>query len=223
MKSCLSPWLLHLMYPLGHRVILPGYFSQITVSGQEHLYSSTPLILAPTHRSRWDALIVPYAAGKLVTGKHLRFMVSADEMLGVQGWFIRRLGGFPVDTRKPGISSLRYAIELLHRRENLVIFPEGNIHHGQPVQRLKPGLARLALQAESLQPGLGIGIVPISIRYAAPLVPWRTRVRVTIGAQLPTAPYTQGNSKQQAVQLTHDLELALKGLHDSSDSLLEAD
>lgn len=203
-----------LVYPLGHRLIIPGYFRHVHIVGQENLLIDKPIILAPTHRSRWDALIVPYAAGKLVTGKHLRFMVSADEMLGLQGWFIRRLGGFPVDTRRPSITTLRYTIELLHRRESLVIFPEGNIHHGQPVQPLKPGLARLALQAESLQPGLDIHIVPMSIKYGSALVPWRTTVQVAIGTPLPVAPYTGGHTKQQAKHLTQALEQALKALHD---------
>jgi len=213
-NSNLSPWLLPLMYPLGRRLILPTYFSRIEVSGQENLLTDAPMILAPTHRSRWDSLIVPYAAGKLVTGKHLHFMVTADEMLGIQGWFIRRLGGFAVDTRKPTIATLRYSIELLRQRETMVIFPEGNIHHGKPVQRLKPGLARLALQAESSQPGLGVNIVPISITYSSPMVPWRSSVQVTIGKPLPVANYTQGSPKQQGNLLTNDLELALKALHD---------
>ncbi len=215
-NSRISPWLMSLMYPLGHQLILPTYFSQIEVTGQENLLAEVPMILAPTHRSRWDALIVPYAAGKLVTGRHLRFMVSADEMLGIQGWFIRRLGGFAIDTRRPTIAALRYSIELLCQRETLVIFPEGNIHHGKPVQRLKPGLARLALQAESSHSGLGVHIVPISIKYDPVMVPWRSRVQVTIGNLLPVANYTQGNPKQQSTQLTNDLELALKALHDGT-------
>jgi 1-acyl-sn-glycerol-3-phosphate acyltransferase len=76
----------------GNYLVLPAFFSKITVTGQENIPLTGGVILAPTHRSRWDALILPYAVGRLVSGRDLRFMVSANEMKGVQGWFIRRLG-----------------------------------------------------------------------------------------------------------------------------------
>jgi hypothetical protein len=37
------------------------------------------VLLAPTHRARWDALLLPLAAGVRVTGRHCRFMVTLDE------------------------------------------------------------------------------------------------------------------------------------------------
>ena len=73
------------MYLLGRHALLPLYFRQIEVIGREHLPLSGPVLLAPTHRSRWDALMIPYAAGRDITGRDLRFLVSEDEMRGVQG------------------------------------------------------------------------------------------------------------------------------------------
>ena len=74
---------------------MPSYFRQLSVSGQEHFPRQGPVVVAATHRSRWDALVVPYAIGYPITGRPLRFMVSADEMEGMQGWLIRNCGGFP--------------------------------------------------------------------------------------------------------------------------------
>jgi 1-acyl-sn-glycerol-3-phosphate acyltransferase len=54
--SRVSPWLTSLFYPLGHYIVLPFYFGKIEITGQEHLPKDGPVILAPTHRSRWDAL-----------------------------------------------------------------------------------------------------------------------------------------------------------------------
>ena len=93
-SSKVSPWLARLIYPLGCYVVLPVYFGRITVSGQENIPRTGPVIVAPTHRSRWDALIVPYAVGRLASGRDLHFMVSANETRGVQGWFISRMGDF---------------------------------------------------------------------------------------------------------------------------------
>ncbi|WP_242041769.1 1-acyl-sn-glycerol-3-phosphate acyltransferase [Alkalinema sp. FACHB-956] len=213
-SSRLSPWLAPIVYPLGHRIVLPAYFSHIKVVGQEHLPTTGPVILAPTHRSRWDAILVPFAAGKHVTGRHLRFMVTADEVTGVQGWFIRRLGGFPIDTKRPGISSLRHGIDLLEAGEMLVIFPEGNIFRDPYINPLKPGLARLALQAETLKPGSQIQIVPMHLQYSDPQVPCRTAVRIEIGPPLSVSQYMTGHSKQDARSLTADLTQALQTLND---------
>ncbi|MBL1175094.1 lysophospholipid acyltransferase family protein [Pantanalinema sp. GBBB05] len=220
--SRVSPWLISLAYPVGRHALLPFYFQQIEVSGQEHLPHSGAVILAPTHRSRWDAFMIPYVAGHDITGRHLRFMVSANEMTGLQGWFIRRMGGFPIDPKRPTIASLRHGVELLQAGETLVIFPEGDIYRDKQVQPLKPGLARLALQAEASRAHLGITIVPISICYSEPLVPWRCRVAIRIGKPLKVADYNTAAPKQQAKKLTDDLQQALSTISDDVDDRSEA-
>ncbi|MEB3279070.1 MAG: lysophospholipid acyltransferase family protein [Lyngbya sp.] len=210
--SPVSPWLAALAYPLGRLLVLPSYFRKIEIIGQENLPKTGPVILAPTHRSRWDALIMPYATGRCVSGRDLRFMVTEDEMKGIQGWFIRRLGGFAVNPRHPSIATLRYGVELLRQGEMMVIFPEGNIFQDNEVHPLKVGLARLALQAESSQPNLNVQIVPISLHYT-PIVPrWGSRVRVNIGAPLAVAHYCQGSAKQNAKHLIADLTTVLTEL-----------
>ncbi len=209
-SSRVSPWLASLVYPLGYHIVLPFYFGEIKVTGQEHLPSEGPVILAPTHRSRWDALIVPYAAGFYATGRHLRFMVSTNEIKGLQGWLIQRLGGFPVDTDRPGIGSFRHGVELLLEGEMLVIFPEGNIFRDRLVHPLKRGLAHIALEVESTQPGLGIKIVPISIKYSQAVPSWGCDVKVDIAPAVSVASYGGKSIKRSAKQLTADLEVVLK-------------
>ncbi|MEO0409787.1 MAG: lysophospholipid acyltransferase family protein, partial [Cyanobacteria bacterium P01_A01_bin.135] len=190
-NSRVSPWLASLAYPLGCKLLLPAYFGQITVSGQQHLPTEGPVILAPTHKARWDALVVPYATGRYVTGRDLRYMVTADEVTGIQGWFIRRLGGFPINTRQPGIASLRYGMEVLQDGEMMVIFPEGGIFRDRELHPLKPGLARLAVQTELAQPGLGVKVVPMSLHYSERMPSQGCDVEVRIGQPLPVADYCQ--------------------------------
>ncbi len=214
-NSHVSPWLASLVYPLGRYCVLPFYFKSLEVIGQENLPKQGPVILAPTHRSRWDALIVPFATGRHVTGRDLRFMVTVDEMQGLQEWFIRRLGGFAVDQKHPTIATLRHGVELLHQGEMLVIFPEGNIFQDHQVHPLKSGLARLALQAETSYANLGLGIkiVPISIHYD-PIIPqWGSNVKVRIGSPLSVPDYCQGSVKKNAQSLMQDLELALNKIN----------
>ncbi|MCL1473505.1 lysophospholipid acyltransferase family protein [Argonema antarcticum] len=213
--SHVAPWFSQLAYPLGRRIILPFYFGEISVTGREHLPTEGPVILAPTHRSRWDSFMVPYAAGRDITGRDLRFMVSANEMTGLQGWFVRRFGGFPVDTEHPGIGSLRHGVELLQNGESLVLFPEGNIFFDNQIHPLKPGLARIALQAEASKSGLGIKIVPISIKYSKSIPHRGCDIKISIGSPLNVADYRTETVKKGAQRLTADLETALRMLHES--------
>lgn len=209
--SRFSPWLTPLAYGLGCWFVLPSYF-RIHVTGQENIPREGAVILAPTHRARWDALLVPYAAGRFVSGRDIHFMVSIDEVQGLQGWLIRRLGGFPVNTRQPAIASLRRGVEVLRNREMMVIFPEGGIFREKPLHPLKPGLARLALQAESSYPGLGIKIVPINIDYEQPMPKFGSRVEISIGKPIEVTDYMGGNTKQNAQRLTTKLGEALRSL-----------
>jgi 1-acyl-sn-glycerol-3-phosphate acyltransferase len=208
-NSRFSPWLTPLAYSLGCWLVLPGFF-RIRITGQENLPHSGATILAPTHRSRWDALLVPYAAGRLVTGRDVRFMVSADEVKGFQGWLIRRLGGFPVNPRQPAIASLRFGLDVLQNREMMVIFPEGGIFRDKTLHPLKPGLARLALQA--VQPDLPVQIVPMHLDYSQEIPSWGCEVTIRIGKPLQVADYQQGNVKQEAQRLTADLTTAINRL-----------
>lgn len=219
-QSHCSPVLTPLAYWLGQRFVLPWYFQHITITGQAHLPTQGPVILAPTHRARWDSIVLPLAAGRPATGRDLRYMVTADEVQGVQGWFIRRLGGFAVNVRRPTIASLRHGIDLLLAGEMLVIYPEGGIFRDREVHRLKPGLARLAVQAQMANPAMPVQVVPVSLHYS-PLVPKRgCTAQVDIGPPLAVNQYIAPTAhadelKQQAKTLTADLQAALVALHEA--------
>jgi 1-acyl-sn-glycerol-3-phosphate acyltransferase len=211
--SGFSPWLTPLSYFLFGKIILPFYFN-LEVNGRENLPQEGATILAPTHRSRWDPLILAHAAGWFVTGRQLRYMVLEEQTKGFQGWFVRRLGGFPVDRDRPSLSTIRYSIELLQNKEMLVLFPEGHILPDNEIKPLKSGVARIALQAASDETDLNLKIVPISIRYEHPAPPpWRCGVRVNIGSALAVDNYRGESVKKASKTLTTDLEKALKELH----------
>ncbi|BAY52170.1 lysophospholipid acyltransferase family protein [Thermosynechococcus vestitus] len=199
------------MYRLVGDVVLRRYFRTLEVQGQERVPQRGPVILAPTHRSRWDALIIPYVTGRRVSGRDLYYMVSHDEMLGLQGWVIAQCGGFPVNTQAPSVSALRTGVELLRQGQALVVFPEGNIFRDRQIHPLKPGLARLALQAAQ-RCEQAIQILPILLDYAQPYPQWGSAVKVIIGAPLSTDNYDASRPKSAAQQLTSDLFRRLQQL-----------
>ena len=204
-------------HSLGYNVLLPSFFRYIQITGTENISSTGPIILAPTHRARWDSLLLflPFLAGGYLTGKKImHFMVSINECQGLQGWFVRKMGGFPVDTRRPSIASMRYSIKLLKERKILVIYPEGDIFRDRLIHDLKPGISRLALNAESYNPGLGIKIIPIAINYSQPYPSWGDNATINIGNPIPVRDYlTGGCIKKDAKLLNSELRSRLHQLN----------
>ncbi|YAI81202.1 MAG: lysophospholipid acyltransferase family protein [cyanobacterium endosymbiont of Rhopalodia sterrenbergii] len=217
-ESSINPWLVKLVYHLGCWLVLPSFFGRIIITGQENIPITGPTIVAPTHRSRWDALIIPRAVGRLVSNRDVRFMVTSTEMTGIQGCLIHHLGGFPIDVKRPGLSSLEHSVALLKAGEMLVIFPEGGIFRDNKVHPLKRGVARIALEVESEKPGSQIKILPVGIRYIKPYPSWGTDVTVTIGKPIEVSQYNSKRMKSSSEKLTDDLETILKELHQKQDS-----
>ena len=140
---------------------------------------NSSIILAPTHRSRWDGLILTMAMGRRVTKKDCRFMVTKSEMRGIQGWFLKRLGCFSINQLSPSLSALRYAIDLIEKGEQLVVFPEGKINRYGKKLVLKEGLYRLArLAAKKTE---SITIIPIGIAYSKISPKFRDEFCLSIG------------------------------------------
>jgi 1-acyl-sn-glycerol-3-phosphate acyltransferase len=211
--SRVSPWLAPAAYFLGRSIVLPAYFGNIETIGQENVPTSGATILAPTHRSRWDPLMVAYAAGREATGRDPRFMTSANEMKGLQGLVVRRLGAFPIDTDRPGIGSLRHGIELLEQDEMLVVFPEGGIFRDGKIHNLKAGLGRMALHARDYRPEANVRVVPICLHYSTLVPRWGCDVRIQIGSPLSVTDYATDSIKSSAKQLMADLQRAMEALN----------
>jgi 1-acyl-sn-glycerol-3-phosphate acyltransferase len=203
--SRINPWLAPVAMVLTQDLTLPLWFRTIRVAGQERLSHRGPLLLAPTHKSRWDALLLPHAAGRRVTGRHCRFMVTIDEMEGLQGWFLQRLGCFAVNQHRPSLTSLRHAFELLEAGEQLVVFPEGRIrrHLDEPI-RLHQGLARLAGLA--LSRGLSVPVVPVGLAYGHPWPRPCDRAAVCFGEPM----QIEAGGRDAALAFTRHLAASLR-------------
>jgi len=164
---------------LTQDIVLRFFFRKKIIEGKEFLnLVNGPLIIAPTHRSRWDGLILTFAIGRRITNKDCRFMVTTSEMKGLQGWFLKRLGCFSINQESPSLYSLRYAVELIFSKNQLVIFPEGKITKNGKKLKLKQGLFRLAKLAR--KKGEPIKIVPVGIAYDNVKPKFRDRFAICI-------------------------------------------
>ena len=155
---------------------------------------NSSIILAPTHRSRWDGLVLTMAMGRRVTNKDCRFMVTKSEMRGIQGWFLKRLGCFSINQLSPSISALRYAIDLIKKGEQLVVFPEGKINKYGKKLVLKEGLYRLARLATKKKES--ITIIPIGIAYSRIPPKFRSELCLSFGKPIVMKDYLDLSIKE---------------------------
>ena len=175
---------------------------------------NSSIILAPTHRSRWDGLVLTMAMGRRRTKKDCRFMVTKSEMRGIQGWFLKRLGCFSINQFSPSLSTLRYAIDLIEKREQLVIFPEGKINKYGKKLILKEGLYRLARLATKKTES--IIIIPIGIAYSKISPNFRSEFCLSFGQPIAMNDYLNFTIKEFNKFLNEKMlkeeEIALKNV-----------
>ena len=160
----INPFLGFLAMFVTQDIVIKIFFREIKIQKGISLPKNSSIILAPTHRSRWDGLVLTKAMGRRVTSKDCRFMVTKSEMKGIQGWFLKRLGCFSIDQVSPSLSILRYAVSLIVNKNQLVVFPEGKINKNSKKLILKEGLYRLALLAAKKTNS--IFVIPIGIAYS---------------------------------------------------------
>ena len=178
----INPFLGFLAMLLTQDIVLKVFFRKIKIQNGLSLPKNSSIILAPTHRSRWDGLVLTKAIGRRVTSKDCRFMVTKSEMKGIQGWFLKRLGCFSINQISPSLSVLRYAVRLIVNKNQLVVFPEGKINKNSKKIILKEGLYRLALLAAKKTNS--IFIIPIGIAYSQVSPKIRGEVSLCFGEPL---------------------------------------
>ena len=196
-------------------IVLRFFFSKKKIINNSF---STPInstiILAPTHRSRWDGLVLTMAMGRRATNKDCRFMVTKSEMRGMQGWFLKRLGCFSINQLSPSLSALRYAIDLMEKGEQLVVFPEGKINKFGKKLVLKEGLYRLARLAAKKTDS--IIIIPIGIAYSKVCPKFRSEFCISLGEPIAMKDYLDFTIKEFNKflngEMTKQEEIALKNV-----------
>jgi 1-acyl-sn-glycerol-3-phosphate acyltransferase len=148
------------------------------VTGKENVPSTGPAIIAPNHKSFWDAFFIA-----AVLRRNVRFMGKAELFTGRRGRFFIALGAFPVRRGAADEDALETAREILRQGELLALFPEGTrIREPTELGAPKRGAARLALEA-------GAPMIPAAITGSDHIwlgpIPKPKRVQVAFAAPIP--------------------------------------
>ena len=146
----------------------------LRTSGVDRIPDEGPVVIAPNHKSFWDAFFIGVA-----TPRHVRFMGKTELFEGRLGPLFVRLGAFPVRRGKADEDALETARVVLRQGGVLALFPEGTrIRDPDALGEPRSGAGRLALET-------GAPLVPAAISgserlFLGPL-PKPRRVRLSFG------------------------------------------
>ncbi|WP_298211637.1 lysophospholipid acyltransferase family protein [Ferrimicrobium sp.] len=166
----------------------------LTTVHYENPMPKPPYILAPTHRSNIDTLLVGS-----ITRDPMTYMAKSGVFSHpVLAKLLRLLGGFPVDRDGTDRDAVEIAQAALLAGSSLVVFPEGTRRRGAMVEDLEEGAAYLALKA--MVPIVPVGIAgserampvgatfvypaPIAIEVGPALMPLSARSSSLVGSRV---------------------------------------
>ena len=127
---------------------------RVRVTGAEHVPERGAVLLAATHVSYVDFVVIALAAAR--RGRRLHFLCRADVWdHRVARWVLEALGHVPVDRAAPAAAYLA-ARSLLRQGEAVALFPEAGISYSLTVRPLMRGAAALAAET-------GCAVVPVAV------------------------------------------------------------
>jgi putative phosphoserine phosphatase / 1-acylglycerol-3-phosphate O-acyltransferase len=135
---------------------------QLTIKGEEQLWSHRPAVFILNHQSNADLLI----AIKLIK-KDARGVAKKElQKMPVIGQILEAAGTIFLDRtdKEKSINALKPAIESLKNGTSIVIFPEGTRSYDYTLGKFKKGAFHLAMEA-------GVPIVPIVLKNAHDVMP----------------------------------------------------
>ena len=130
-------------------------FLRLKVKGKENIPLDSGVIIAPNHLSYWDPPLVAVGAQRYL------FFMGKESLLKkpVFGWYLKKLGTFPVRRGIADIRAFKTALRFLKSGEIVLIFPEGTRgdwkHLGEPMT----GIGSLACLS-------AVPVVPVIITYS---------------------------------------------------------
>lgn len=145
-------------------------FYDFHIEGIENIPQDRPVVLASNHRSYADPVILTMPMKRPVS------YMAKEELFRNKlfGWFIRKLGAFPVTRGAGDMSVIDDSINILRSGRNLVIFPEGTRSKDGKVGKGKTGVAMIAAKS-------GADVVPCGIIFEGEKLHFRSKLTLKFG------------------------------------------
>ena len=149
-------------------------FYNFHIEGIENIPQDRPLVMASNHRSYADPVILTMPMKRPVT------YMAKEELFKNKlfGWFIRKLGAFPVKRGAGDMQVIDDAVSILNSGRNLVIFPEGTRSKDGKVGKGKTGVALIAAKS-------GADVLPCGIIFEGEKLKFRSKLTLRFGKVIP--------------------------------------
>lgn len=176
--------------------------------GEENVPETGAVIVAGNHPSYLDPLLI-----SLPIERRVHFM-AWDKLFSIPvlGTIMRQAGAFPVRLGTKDPNAYQKAMDVLSDGKALGIFPEAGRTAEGPMNPLKTGTARLAIEA-------GAPIVPVTITGAydawpsSRLVPWPRKITVKYHTPIvldPAEAERRGGERAFHEEVMHDVREAIE-------------
>lgn len=144
------------------------------IEGIENIPQDRPLVMASNHRSYADPVILTIPMKRPVT------YMAKEELFKNKlfGWFITKLGAFPVKRGAGDMQVIDDSIAILNSGRNLVIFPEGTRSKDGKVGKGKTGVALIAAKS-------GADVIPCGIVFEGEKLKFRSKLTLRFGKVIP--------------------------------------
>ena len=162
-------------------------FYNFHIEGTENIPQDKALVMASNHRSYADPVILTMPMKKPVT------YMAKEELFKNRlfGWFITKLGAFPVKRGAGDLQVIDDAVGILESGRHLVIFPEGTRSKDGKVGKGKTGVALIAARS-------GADVLPCGIVFEGEKLHFRSKLTLRFGKVIPAEEIavTDGSPKE---------------------------
>lgn len=127
-------------------------FYKVKINGLHNIPKTGRLIICSNHRGLTDPLLLA-----AIIPRDLNYMAKKELFDNkLLGFFIRKLGAFPVDRESSGLTAIKTAIKVLKKDKVFAMFPQGTRTIDEGNEDVKPGIAMISIKGRS-------PIIPIHI------------------------------------------------------------
>ena len=166
------------------------------VIGKENVPIQGPLLVIANHLSLADPPVL-----NVTLEREVRFMAKAKLFrFRVLDYFMRGLGAFPVNQRRPDRKALHQAGQVLAQGYALVVFPEGMRSRRAKLQHSFSGPALIALR--NFVPVLPVGITGTEKLERVTGILCRPKITINIGRPFHLPPTSGRLTKKKREELT---------------------
>ena len=123
----------------------------IRATGRENVPKAGGAILVCNHLSHLDVFVLG-----ILLKRPLNYVARSTLFKPGLGWFIRSVGGFPIQRDGKGSEGFRETLRRVRAGSIVTFFPEGTRTNDGELAELKPGIVALASRA-------GVPVIPASI------------------------------------------------------------